>query len=138
MAIWTYFDYVSPAGNNLIVKWLDDLTIQERSDLDAMLEIMSKQMHWQKPDFKWLSGKKYQGLGEVTFKSEQGTPLRLIGTKGDTPNSFIFLIGCSHRERIYDPPDAIDTAVKRKKKLAQDATICEHGDEKNGEELEDD
>ena len=138
MAIWTYFDFVSPAGNNQIVEWLDDLTIQERSDLDAMLEFMSKQQQWSEPNFKSLSGKKHQGLGEFRFKSQQGTPLRLIGTKGDTPNSFIFLIGCSHRGKKYDPPAALDTAAKRKKQLANTATTCEHGEKTNGDEREDD
>lgn len=132
MAIWTFFDYVSPVGNNLILKWMQKLTVQERSDLDTLLDILSNQKRWQKPEFRWLSGKQ-QGLGEIRFKSAQKTPLRLIGTKGREPNQFIFLIGCSHKDN-YDPPNALDTAVKNNKKLANDASICEHGEKGHGEE----
>ena len=125
MVNWTFFDYVSPANSNPIVKWLDTLTTQERSDLRELLKYLSKVQNWQHPVFKWLRGKKYQGLGEIRFKTLQGIPLRLIGIKGNEPNTFIFLVGCSHKEN-YDPPSALDTANKRRGDLNKEATICDH------------
>jgi len=128
MTIWTFFDYVSPAGNDLIDKWVDRLSVSDRSDLETLLRILSRQKTWAANDFKWLSGKKYQGLGEIRFRSQQGTPLRLIGTKTDTPNHFVFLIGCSHRGTKYDPADALDMAVKHRKAVLNGAVVCKYGD----------
>lgn len=128
MTIWTFFDYVSPAGNDLVAKWVEGLSVPDRSDLEALLRILSRQKIWVGDEFKWLSGKKFQGLGEIRFESQQGTPLRLIGTKTGTPNHFVFLIGCSHRSRKYDPANALDTAVKRRKAVLNGAAVCKYGD----------
>lgn len=126
MAYWVFMDYVSPTGTNQIKKWANkNLTFQSRFDLEALLKMLAKQRQWGYPDFKVLSGK-HSGFGEVRFKSKQGTPLRVIGMKGEAADQYILLIGCSHKE-TYDPPNALDTAIQRKKELAnKTGTICEH------------
>jgi len=126
-------DYVSPAGINQIKKWSKkSLTVQSRSDFETMLAILAKQKQWGNPDFKILSGKN-SGMGEIRFKSAQGTPIRVVGMKGETGGQYILLIGCSHKGKVYDPPDALDTAIQRKKTLAtRTGSICEH-EEDDGE-----
>jgi len=122
---WVFKDCVSPAGNNVIAKWVTSLTIQERANLEALLKILSRQKQWSMPDYRTLSG--HKGIGEIRFSSEQGTPLRLLGTKGDA-GEFILLVGCSHKGSVYKPPDAITQAFKRMKSINNDTgwSTCDH------------
>ena len=133
MVYWFYLDYVSPAGTNLIKKWSrKELTIQGREDLETLLSTLAKQKQWSKPDFKTLSGMN-SGMGEFRFKTTEGTPLRVVGMKGNASGQYILLIGCSHKGKVYDPPDALETAVKRKRLLAnKSGSTCEH-EEDDGE-----
>ena len=134
MAHWVFMDYVSPAGTNLIKKWSrKNLTIQGRSDLEAMLSFLGKQKQWGEPDFKALSGKHLQGIGEIRFRSD-GASLRVAGVCGAIAGQYILLAGFSKAgQKKTDPADALDTAIERKKLLTQRrGTICEH-EEDNGE-----
>lgn len=103
----------------------DTLSLDERTSLDTLLVILSKQKRWDWPVFKPLSG--YPGLGEIRFYSEQRTPLRLLGMQ-DQPGEYILLVGCSHKGRVYDPPNAMELAVKRKKSYINKTggSICDH------------
>lgn len=134
MADWEFSDFVSAAGVNQIAKWIrKDLSIQEASDLEALLTILQRQAIWDNHrDYKALSGAKYQGLGEIRLPGDQRIPIRLIGFRDPDARiqRFTFLIGCRHKGRNYDPPDALNTAVKRKKDLDNArGNICEHGHE---------
>lgn len=140
MIDWKFFDFVNSAGTNPIAKWYrKKLSVQEQSDLVELLTILQKKRVWGEPEYKTLSGEKYRGLGEIRLKGDQGVPLRLVGFRD--PNSavfkFTFLIGCFH-QKTYDPPNALDTAVDRKKDLDNErATTFEHefdADEETDEE----
>lgn len=53
----------------------------------------------------------YKGLGELRWESERKQH-RLIGyLQGGT---FFALIGCTHKQQIYDPSEALKTADKRR------------------------
>lgn len=127
-------DYVSPAGTNQIKKWSKKiLTIQELSDLETLLGVLAKTKQWGMPDFRRLSGKNLAGLGEIRWKSAQGTPLRIIGTAGTTAGQYVLLVGCSHKGTVYNPPEALNTAIQRKKDLLnKTGSTCEH-EEDDGE-----
>lgn len=105
--------YVSPAGNNKIRHWYEDLSAQERADADTFIQIMRKTKDWKKPDYRSkLTG--YKGLGELRWPSEQKQH-RLIGYLQD--GAFFALIGCIHKQQVYAPADALDTADRRKKEI---------------------
>src|SRR5438128_11818852 len=102
--------YVSPAGNNKIAQWREGLLVQERSDADEFIKNMRKTKDWNLPNYRpKLKG--YKGLGELRWLSENKQH-RLVGyLKGGT---FFALIGCTHKQQVYDPRDALSTADKRK------------------------
>jgi hypothetical protein len=79
---------------------------------DDLLDILSKKAGWAYPDFKRLG----EGLGEIRWKCD-GKQHRVIGHSWKNPNGYLLLIGCTHKQRIYDPPDAIRTADKRRRGL---------------------
>ena len=106
-------DYVGSNGTNYIERWFQkELTDQQRSDLEALIGVLEKQERWGMPDYRQLIGK-HSALGEVRLRAKP--PIRLIGYKKGS--EFILLIGCKHKGQIYDPPNALDTALSRKNDL---------------------
>lgn len=102
--------YVSPAGNNKIREWYDQLSVQERSDADAFLLAMRKTKEWLLPDYR-LRLKNGGGTGELRWVSGKKQH-RLIGFFHG--GSWLALIGCTHKQQVYDPAEALETARKRK------------------------
>ena len=105
--------YVSPAGNNKIADWYGTLSIQERADTDEFIKNMRKTREWTMPDYRpRLKG--YGNLGELRWQSGKRQH-RLIGyLRG---GAFFALIGCTHKQRAYNPADALETAEKRKREV---------------------
>lgn len=110
--------YVSPTLRNKIEGWYFDLLPKEQADADEFIKNMRKSQNWVYPDFKWLGN----GLGEFRWKSENKQH-RLIGFFYN--GIFALLIGCTHKQRRYDPTDALDTADRRRKLIISGkATVC--------------
>jgi hypothetical protein len=112
MDSWQFKDYISPQGRNVIDDWYKRLLRQEQSDFMALIRILAKTREWKDPAFKQLKGK-YQGMGELRFTSERKAH-RVIGVVWPRPRQFTMLIGCFHKQRVYTPANALDTAFQRK------------------------
>jgi hypothetical protein len=107
--------YVSPAPSkrDQISGWYAKLSPQGRSDADEFIKAMRKKSDWKMPDYR-PSLKGHQKLGELRWWSENKQH-RLVGYFKD--GVFFALIGCTHKQQIYDPPEALDTAGTRKKHI---------------------
>lgn len=126
MPLWTFKDYVSPTGANDVETWYEALSPKGQARLDSILEHLGASQSWQKPEFKRLSGDRHKGLGEIRFK-DGGVQQRLIGMNGLRESEYTFLIGCTEKDRKYDPSSALDTAVERRKLLETGrASTSEH------------
>jgi len=111
--------YVSPAGNNKIADWYNDLSVQERADADEVIKNMRKTKEWKLPNYRpRLKG--YTGLGELRWTSEKKEH-RLIGFLQS--NVFFALMGCTHKGTVYSPADALDQADKRKSQIENGKAI---------------
>jgi hypothetical protein len=108
----SFLDYWSPAGNNLIADWYCGISVESRAMFDDLLEVLSKKAEWKYPDFKRLD----DGLGEIRWKCDKKQH-RVIGCSWKNPNGYLLLIGCTHKQQIDDPPDALETADKRRRGL---------------------
>jgi hypothetical protein len=96
-----------------------------RADLDQFLNVLAKKAYWTYPDIDSLKGSKYKGLSELRWQSGR-VQHRLIGY-AEEATVYVLLIGCTHKQRRYDPTDALDTAADRKKKIKSgEATTCEY------------
>jgi hypothetical protein len=126
---WKLFDFVSPAGRNLILKWYSsDLTCGEQARLDSLMAILRKKHVWGYPEFKMLSGQQ-KGLGEIRLSGDRRA-IRLVGFHRPGVAEFILLIGCTKKGRSYEPPNALETAVIRKRQVDEGTgRVCEHGHE---------
>jgi hypothetical protein len=108
--------YVSPAGNNKIADWYEALLVPERADADEFLKNMRKTGDWQMPNYR-PSLKGYKELGELRWASENKQH-RLLGFFGK--GYWYAVIGCTHKQQRYDPPDALETARRRKRQIERD------------------
>jgi hypothetical protein len=103
---------VSAAGNNLIGEWYCKQHVDCRAMFDDLLDILAKKAEWQYPEFVRLE----DGLGEIRWKFGKAQ-YRMIGCHWKDPCGYLLLIGCTHKQRVYNPPDAIGTADKRRRGL---------------------
>ena len=105
--------YVSRAGRNKIADWYAGLSTQEQADADRFIGTQRKVRLWEMPTYKRLGG----GIGELRWESEDKQQ-RLLGFFQD--DIWYALIGCTHKQRIYRPPDCLDTARKRIREIQND------------------
>jgi hypothetical protein len=105
--------YVSLAGTNKISAWYEGLLPQECADADEFIKNMRKTREWKMPNYR-PSLRGYERLGELRWVSEKKQH-RLIGyLQGGT---FYALVGCTHKQQIYDPSESLDTADKRRRQI---------------------
>ena len=112
---WRFFDYCSPAGNNLIEDWRVALSGNARADFDVVLKELSILHDWHNNSKSFKSLGK-NGLCEIRFKCD-GVQYRPAGFFGPESKSFSIYVGCHKKGKIYDPPDAFTRALRRKSQL---------------------
>lgn len=119
--LWRFEDYLLPSGNNPIEEWLDDEGPSVEADFDASLKYLSITKVWSYPEYKPLGS----GLGEIRFKTNK-VQYRVVGCHGKKGGGlFVLLIGCSHKEGVYQPPNALDTAARRRAEYDLNTTRVE-------------
>ena len=120
MIKWRLFQYVSPNGRRAIEDWRKQLPVgSPRADLDTFLKVMVNSAKWEPPDIAFLKGDRYKGITELRWKSGR-VPHRILGYQtGD--HEYLMLIGCTHNARKYDPPDAMETARRRREEIQKGA-----------------
>ena len=92
------------------------LSPQEQADGDLFIKTQRKFRRWEMPAYRSLGG----GIGELRWESENKQH-RLLGFFGD--DIWYALIGCKHKQRIYTPPDCLDTARKRKRQIQNNEVV---------------
>lgn len=113
MSRWRFFDY----GDD-IEEWYQGMSEEGQDMLDSLLKNNAKATEprdWS--GCKMLQGDcKEHGIWEWKFFAD-GRQQRLLGVFGEERKTAIFLIGCYHKGKIYQPPEALDTAIKRAKQI---------------------
>ena len=70
---------------------------------------------WPTGTCKSLKG--FPGYFELRWTSEK-VAHRILGYF-EGPKTFVMLVGCTHKGKVYDPPGAFQTMLDRKQKLIQ-------------------
>jgi hypothetical protein len=105
--------YVSPAsGRNKIADWYHSLSSEERADADEFVKNMRKTKDWSMPNYRQRL-RTYK-FGELRWTSRKRQH-RLLGYL--KAEEYFALVGCTHKQRIYDPANALETADTRKKEI---------------------
>lgn len=113
VSYWQFYDY-----SDAIEDWYQRMSDEGRDMLDSLLKNNSKvadPRQW--IGCKMLQGEcKKHGIWEWKFFSD-GCQQRLLGVFGEDRKTAIFLIGCSHKGKVYQPPECLVTAIKRAKHI---------------------
>lgn len=84
--------------------------------------IESRQIgEWNSGDWKRLR-REASDLGEFRFKC-QNVQWRVIGRLDEKEMEFTYLIMCNHKDKIYQPPDCIATAVSLWNEIKSDPNM---------------
>jgi len=112
MKEWTFKVFIKQDGNDVFEEWISmqDIDVEER--IRARLDMMSVTKTWSRPYFDKIHGTKHIHEIIIKFKGRQYRPL---GCFGPGPQVFTLLIGASKKGKVWNPPNAIETAEKRHK-----------------------
>lgn len=113
---WQFLTYVSSTGRRDVQKTIDRLSTQAEERFLAELRWLFETPigEWHEPRAKKLRG--YDDLYEMRFVADK-KQIRPIGYFGPSPNQFTILIWASHKQNVYTPQDALDSAERRRKEI---------------------
>lgn len=118
---WTFYDWVDGDGSNPIEKWLAGESDEVRMVFNSTLkEARKRRNHLEWLCFKrFLKGMKYEQerLWELQFRADR-KEYRLIGRFDGAMKAVVFC-GCYHKGSVYTPKEALETALRCAKALAQ-------------------
>ena len=124
MLPWRFNTFVSASGRHDVQADIDRLDETGLAYLQAQVKRLSgaaSMKDWSEPQAKKLKG--YEDLYEVRFKAHR-TAMRAVGFFGPSDGEFTILILCNHKDNVYKPANALDTAAARRKLFAQQAGRC--------------
>lgn len=113
---WKLTEFEFPAsGRGAIEDWRKGFPQGPfKASLDTFLKTMVKLEQWGPPQFEPMTGR-LAGFHELRWKAGR-IQHRIIGElKG---NEFVMLVGCTHKDNVYNPPNSLDTALVRAKQLS--------------------
>jgi hypothetical protein len=124
---WRFVKLSSEHGRDLIEDWISGLPVGDRKGVRTELRVLLRNLRllpgklWGRPQFSWLNGSKYHGIGEIIFDYRK-VEYRVLGCFGPAFGHFALLIGATKRSKRkrrvqWSPEHAPDTAVNRKKDL---------------------
>ncbi|MGA3077552.1 MAG: type II toxin-antitoxin system RelE/ParE family toxin [Bryobacteraceae bacterium] len=97
----------------MIQEWYKHRDPSVRADFDTTLNNLSIA-----PAPDWRNMKEFKHLGreglcEIRFATAN-VQYRVLGFFGPGKNTFSLYVGATHKQRIYNPPDAFDLAIKHR------------------------
>lgn len=127
---WALWQYESQNGRKAIADWRRNMPHgPSRARLDVFLTMLSKLAVWTPPHIKALTGAN-TGLTELRWTAAK-TEHRIIGYRiadaDDGKHQYVMLIGCTHKQKNYIPPNALETGRARRAEIQRGvATTIEY------------
>lgn len=125
MMLWKFNVYVTENGRCDTQETIDGYNTRESMAFEREVRhlAVTPRKEWQEPAVKDVtpSGKKYKSAGfklyEIRYKAGQRAE-RALGYFFDD-STFVILLICYHKQKIYEPPDAFEIAYTRYKALKE-------------------
>ena len=124
MLRWRFMTYVTSSGRRDVQADIDRLDDTGLASFEAQVRYLAGtafMKDWSTPQAKKLKG--YEDLYEVRFKAHRRQG-RAIGFHGPGAGQFTILILCDHKDNVYKPANALDTAADRHRRFAQGTATC--------------
>jgi hypothetical protein len=120
---WKFNVFVSPTGSTALQKTIDaqDTTVIQQLKVRIRYLANTPKSDWKKPQAQKLKGVK--DIYEIRF-SANGVQYRPFGFFGPGPKEFTILVWATHKQDIYDPNDAINSAGSRRKSIEDGHAHC--------------
>lgn len=114
---WKFRVYVSQTGRSDVQNAINRLTLEGVTAFQVAVKYLAIMpiTEWHEPKAKKLKG--YRELYEIRFKADRKQH-RPIGYFGPGKDEFTILIYATHKQDIYDPSSALDSAEFRRKEIA--------------------
>lgn len=118
MIRWRFRTYVSPRGRNDVQDCVDALDVAAQVKFDVELKYLAVALptEWHEPRARKLGG--HEGLYEIRFKAGK-VQQRPIGFFGPGSDEFTILVWATHKQNVYKPSKAFDTADARRKAVLE-------------------
>lgn len=116
MVVWRFSTYVLPSGRNDVQDTIDRYDDYSRAAFERAVAHLSvsARNQWQEPQAKKLKGK--DGLYEIRYKADR-CATRALGFFDESATTFIITLICTHKNNVYKPASAFETAQKRSKQI---------------------
>lgn len=117
--------FVSQTGSAALQKSIDaktkDGVVMQQFKARVRYLSNTPKSDWKKPHARKLQG--VADIYEIRF-SANGVEHRPLGFFGPNVKEFTILIWSTHKQKIYDPADAINTADTRRKLVQKETASC--------------
>ncbi len=112
MLPWNFRTYVSPTGRNDVQAEVDGYDDYAREAFSRAVEhlAITPKVQWDEPHGKKL--KNEDPLYEIRYKANNRAT-RALGYFAPDGRTFVIVLCCYHKGRVYTPPDAFDSAHRR-------------------------
>lgn len=116
MLQWNFSVYVSPTGRNDVQKTINDYDDYGSEAFQRAVKHLAAtpKYQWQEPQAKKL--KNEDPIYEIRYKADDRAT-RALGYFAEDGCTFVIVLICYHKDRVYTPPDAIQSAHKRLKQI---------------------
>ena len=112
MVDWDFREYMSETGKLPVSRWYGKLSEKNQVIAGRFMEIAHKLDQLEMPYFR-----KFQGLLEARWAGENKVPHRIFCYLAPEDRRVVFLCGCTHKDKRYEPPSAYKTALKRRSEI---------------------
>jgi hypothetical protein len=113
MGLWTFQQFRSASGREYLSDWRKGLSPARRAVMDVFMDRIAKMRTWPTGICDPIRG--HSGHWELRWTAEK-VEHRIFGYYYG-PLQFVALVGCTHKGRVYDPPNAFTTMEERNTKL---------------------
>jgi hypothetical protein len=113
VAVWTFFDFVSARGENVIESWLlNDIPKEARAEIDVQLALLRNVQTLQRPAVGVMTRRECRGLIEIRVKQNR-QQFRILAYYGPERRQVTLLVGAREKGNQLEPRDACGIALRR-------------------------
>lgn len=118
MVLWLFYTYVSPHKRNDVQSTIDRYDDYSREAFGRAVAHLSvtNRTQWHEPQAKKLKGK--DALYEIRYRANRCST-RALGFFGGNGKTFIITLICTHKQNVYNPVDAFETAKDRSQQIVK-------------------
>jgi hypothetical protein len=113
--MWTYRCYDDGTKPNLWQDWHDS-ALDAQGSHESVFDALEQMDNWREPYTKIINRR--ERIIEARINGD--VKWRVFGFFGEQRREFIVLGIGFHKQKVYDPPDILETIVKRKKEIVRD------------------